>query len=326
MIPSRVAVVPKRRTLALAVLATGALALAPLAAQAQGAFPSKALTIVVPFSAGGTTDIAARMLAVPLGAALGQTVVVENRSGASGAIAAIAAKRAEPDGYTLLLTTTAIYAILPNLRKNLPFDPPKDFVPVTRIATASNVLVVNNDVPAKDIAQLVKFAKDKPGALNYASAGVGTPAHLAGEMLNLLADIKVTHVPYKGAAPALTDVIAGNVQENQKADLPDQFTYAFGADVLVAPRLSVIVDLFGQRLIDSPRMISTTSVRTGAAGSVTLDDIQFVNESYWSAAGSFGMKGNVVSRMLVTFNLRFALTDGGLTDRLSPLLGVEWSF
>ena len=88
---------------------------------------------------------------------------------------------------------------------------------------------------------------------------------------------------------------------------------------------SVIVDLFGQRVIDSPRMIATTSTRTGTAGTVTLDDIQFVSESYWSAAGSFGMKGNVASRMLVTFNLRFALTDGGLTDRLSPLLGVEWS-
>ena len=121
-------------------------------------------------------------------------------------------------------------------------------------------------------------------------------------------------------------LIAGNVRENEKADLPDQFSYALGADVLVAPRLSVIVDLFGQRVINSPRMIETTSVRTGAAGSVTLDDIQFVSESYWSAAGSFGMKGNVASRMLVTFNLRFALTDGGLTDRLSPLLGVEWSF
>jgi len=121
-------------------------------------------------------------------------------------------------------------------------------------------------------------------------------------------------------------LIAGNVRENQKADLPDQFTYAFGADVLVAPRLSVIADLFGQRVINSPRMIESTSVRTGVAGSVTLDDIQFVSESDWSAAGSFGMKGNVASRMLVTFNLRFALTDGGLTDRLSPLLGVEWSF
>jgi len=132
--------------------------------------------------------------------------------GAGGALGAEMAAKSAPDGYTLLLTTTAIYAILPNLRKNLPYDPVKDFVPISRIATASNVLVVNNELPAKDIAELIKLAKEKPGALNYASAGVGTPAHLAGEMLNLLADIKVVHVPYKGAAPALTDVIAGNAQ------------------------------------------------------------------------------------------------------------------
>jgi tripartite-type tricarboxylate transporter receptor subunit TctC len=112
----------------------------------------------------------------------------------------------------MLLTTTAIYAILPNLRRNLPYDPVKDFVALSRIATTSNVLVVNATLPAKNVAELVKLAKDKPGTLNYASAGNGTPAHLAGEMLNLLADIKVTHVPYKGAAPALLDVIAGNAQ------------------------------------------------------------------------------------------------------------------
>src|SRR4029079_11941079 len=112
------------------------------------------------------------------------------------------AAKSPPDGYTLLLTTTAIYALLPNLRKDLPYDPVKSFVPISRIATASNVLVVNVAVPAQSVAELVKLAKEKPGVLNYASAGVGTPAHLAGEMLNLLADIKVTHVPYKGAAPA----------------------------------------------------------------------------------------------------------------------------
>jgi tripartite-type tricarboxylate transporter receptor subunit TctC len=139
-------------------------------------------------------------------------VVVDNRAGAGGVLGAEIAAKSAPDGYTLLLTTTAIYAILPNLRKNLPYDPVNDFVPISRIATASNVLVVNNALPARNIAELVKLAKEKPGALNYASAGVGTPAHLAGEMLNLLADIKVVHVPYKGAAPALTDVIAGNAQ------------------------------------------------------------------------------------------------------------------
>ena len=133
------------------------------------------------------------------------------RADVSEPSAELAAKSA-PDGYTLLLTTTAIYAILPNLRKNLPYDPVRDFVPITRIATASNVLVVNNELPVKNIGELVKLAKEKPGALNYASAGVGTPAHLAGEMLSLLADIKVVHVPYKGAAPALADVIGGNAQ------------------------------------------------------------------------------------------------------------------
>ena len=110
------------------------------------------------------------------------------------------------------MTTTAIYAILPNLRKDLPYDPVRDFVPIGRIATASNVLVVNNALPAQNVAELVSYAKERPGALNYASAGIGTPAHLAGEMLNLLADIKVAHIPYKGAAPGLLDVIAGNAQ------------------------------------------------------------------------------------------------------------------
>jgi tripartite-type tricarboxylate transporter receptor subunit TctC len=120
--------------------------------------------------------------------------------------------KSPPDGYTLLLTTTAIYAILPNLRKDLLYDPVRDFVPVGRIATASNVLVINAGLPVRNVADLVAYAKERPGALNYGSAGVGTPAHLAGEMLNLLADIEVVHVPYKGAAPALLDVIAGNAQ------------------------------------------------------------------------------------------------------------------
>jgi len=182
-------------------------AVAGAAAQDAGA-----VRLVVPFGPGTTTDIVGRVVADGLAKQLRQTVVVDNRAGAGGALGAEFVAKSAPDGYTLLLTTTAIYAILPNLRKNLPYDPVKDFVPISRIATASNVLVVNNEVAAKNIAELVKLAKEKPGALNYASAGVGTPAHLAGEMLNLLADITVVHVPYKGAAPALTDVIAGNAQ------------------------------------------------------------------------------------------------------------------
>ncbi len=175
-------------------------------------YPNHPIKLIIADAAGGAPDQLGRLLSDKLGNNMGQPVIVDNRPGAGGALGAELAAKSAPDGYTLLLTTTAIYAILPNLRKNLPYDPVRDFVPITRIATASNVLVVNNEVPAKNIAQLVKLAKEKPGALNYASAGVGTPAHLAGEMLNLLADIKVTHVPYKGAAPALTDVIAGNAQ------------------------------------------------------------------------------------------------------------------
>jgi tripartite-type tricarboxylate transporter receptor subunit TctC len=195
------------RTIMLLVL----FALSALGASAQ-TYPNRPIKLVVADAAGGAPDQLGRLVTESLSKNLGQSVVVENRPGAGGVLGAELAAKSAPDGYTLLLTTTAIYAILPNLRKNLPYDPVKDFVPITRIATASNVLVVNNELPAKNITQLVKLAKEKPGALNYASAGVGTPAHLAGEMLNLLADIKVVHVPYKGAAPALTDVIAGNAQ------------------------------------------------------------------------------------------------------------------
>ncbi len=175
-------------------------------------YPNRTVRLIVADAPGGAPDQLARLLAEKLSDGLGQPVIVDNRAGAGGVLGAEIAAKSPADGYTLLLTTTAIYAILPNLRKDLPYDATKSFLPISRIATASNVLVVNVDVPAKSVAELVQLAKDKPGVLNYASAGVGTPAHLAGEMLNLLAGIKVTHVPYKGAAPALLDVIAGNVQ------------------------------------------------------------------------------------------------------------------
>ena len=120
--------------------------------------------------------------------------------------------------------------------------------------------------------------------------------------------------------------LAGDVRSSTKADLPDQFVYAVGADVLVAERLSVVFDVFGQRVVDSPRLVARTSTRSGVAGTVTLPDILFATESYWTSAGGLGLKANLAPRLLVTFNLRFAIADGGLTDRLSPLLGMEWSF
>jgi len=197
---------PFARLLLALVAATSA-----VGAHAQG-YPNRTLRLVVADAAGGAPDQLARLVAQQMSESLGQQMIVDNRAGAGGALGADVVAKSPPDGSTLLITTTAIYAILPNLRKDLPYDPVRDFVPIGRIATASNVLVINDALPVQNVAGLVRYAKERPGAMNYASAGVGTPAHLAGEMLNLLADIKVVHVPYKGAAPALLDVIAGNAQ------------------------------------------------------------------------------------------------------------------
>lgn len=201
------------KTLSRIWLALGAaLALAVCAnALAQG-YPNRPIKLIVADSPGGAPDQLARLAAHAVGDTLGQPIVVENRAGAAGIPGAESVSKSPPDGYTLVVITSAVYAILPNLRRDLPFDVTKDFAPVTRLATASNVLVVNNDLPVANVADLVRYAKSRPGTLNYASAGIGTPGHLAGEMLNLLAGIQVTHIPYKGAAPALLDVIAGNAQ------------------------------------------------------------------------------------------------------------------
>jgi tripartite-type tricarboxylate transporter receptor subunit TctC len=173
-------------------------------------WPVKPVRLIVADAAGGAPDQLARILSAKLAEGFGQQVIVDNRPGAGGVLGADLAAKSPADGYTLLLSTTAIWAILPGLKKDLPYDSVRDFAPISRLATTSNVLVVNTSLPARSIAELVALAKSKPGALNYASAGIGTPAHLAGEMLNQLAGIKLTHIPYKGAAPGLLDVIAGN--------------------------------------------------------------------------------------------------------------------
>jgi tripartite-type tricarboxylate transporter receptor subunit TctC len=191
---------------ALSVLTPG-----PGAMRAQP-YPNKPIRLIVASAPGGAPDILARTVAQKLTDALGQQMVIDNRAGASGVIGAEMAARAAPDGYTLFLATTTLFAILPNLKKNLPYDVSRDFLSVTQIALASNVLVVNTAVAARSVPELLQLAKAKPGTLNYASAGSGTPAHLGGEMLNLMGNMRMTHVPYKGAGPALLDVIAGQVQ------------------------------------------------------------------------------------------------------------------
>ena len=152
-------------------------------------YPDKPIRLIVGDAPGGSPDTLGRLLALRLSDSLGQPVVVDNRPGAGGLLAADLAAKAAPDGYTLFMNTTSVWAILPNVKKNLPYDPVKSFVPITRIASASNVLVVNTSLGVTSVAELVRLAKASPGKLNYASAGIASPAHLAGEMLNLLADI-----------------------------------------------------------------------------------------------------------------------------------------
>ena len=178
---------------------------------AQSSYPSRPIVMLVPQAAGGTNDIVGRLVSQKLGEVLGASAVVENRPGAGGNIGTQAAARAPKDGYTLLMTISSSQAINPALYKNPGFDPVKDFKPVSLIGAVPNVLLVNPSFPAKSVAELVLLAKAKPGQYQYASAGNGTLNHLLGEMLNSMAGIDLQHVPYKGVAPALNDVLGGQL-------------------------------------------------------------------------------------------------------------------
>jgi tripartite-type tricarboxylate transporter receptor subunit TctC len=195
----------------MAVIIVGALLPAAPSALAQS-YPAKPIRFVVPSAPGGSPDILARVVGNKLSMQTGQQVIVDNRSGASGIIGVEIAKSAAPDGYTMLLATSTTHASLPALKTNLTYDVDRDFVSLTRIAWVANVLTVNAALGVNTVADLVRLAKEKPGQLNFGSAGSGTPAHLAGAMLDVLAGVRTTHVPYKGAAPALSDMMAGQIQ------------------------------------------------------------------------------------------------------------------
>jgi len=187
------------------------LALAFSAAASAQIYPSKPIRMVVAFPPGGGTDIVARMIAPKLGDALGQSVLVENRGGASGNIGTEFAAHAAPDGYTLLMGNVAPNAINVSLFK-LAFDPVADFAPVSLVASTPNILVVHPLTPARTVAAVIALAAANPGKFNYASAGVGSSSHLAGELFRILAGADIVHVPYKGAGPAMVDVLSGEIQ------------------------------------------------------------------------------------------------------------------
>ena len=197
---------PLRRTLITAVAVCCA-----LPAFAQDKWPSKPINYIVPFPAGGTTDTLARVIGQKLGTALGTTIVVENRAGAGGNIGSDYVAKAAPDGYTLLGGTISSHAINASLYPKLPYDPQKSFAPITLIGSNANVLVVNASSPYKNVKDLVAAAKAKPGTISFASAGNGTSQHPSGELFKSLAGLDIVHVPYRGSAPAIQDVIGGQV-------------------------------------------------------------------------------------------------------------------
>lgn len=202
-----------RRRFALGLLASVALSsgLATTAAQAQAAFPSKPLSIIVPFAAGGATDILARIIGQALSMEIGQSVIIENRPGAGGNIGGQLAAKAAPDGHTLFMGAVGTHAINPSLYKKMPYDPIKDLAPLTRVANVPNLLVANPQQPFKTVPELIAYAKANPGKVNFGSSGNGTSIHLSGEMFSHMAKVDIVHVPYKGSAPAMNDLLGNQI-------------------------------------------------------------------------------------------------------------------
>jgi len=180
-------------------------------AAAQGGFPSRPITMVVGFAPGGGTDTAARIIAKAASENLGQAVVVENRAGAGGNIAHEQVAKAAPDGHTILLGSVGPLTVAPHMIANLPYDPLKDLVPVTMAVTFANVLVVHDGVPVRTLADYVKLANDKPGALTYGSSGIGGAGHLSGELFRMMSKVNIVHVPYKGGGPAMQDLLGKQI-------------------------------------------------------------------------------------------------------------------
>jgi len=211
---------PKSSVVAACLAALAALvAVSPL--QAQDAYPTKPIRIIVPFPPGGSVDPLARVVGKHLQETLGQPVIIDNRPGGNTVIGTDATARAAPDGYTLLMTATS-HVTMPQLTPT-PFDPIKDFAPVATLSSSDMILVTNPSVPASNLRELIALAKAQPGKLNYGSAGTGNPNHLAGELFDMMAGVKTTHVPYKGGAAAVSDLVGGQVQ------------MAYGSPIIVLP-------------------------------------------------------------------------------------------
>ncbi|HEX2825069.1 MAG TPA: tripartite tricarboxylate transporter substrate binding protein [Burkholderiales bacterium] len=250
-----------------------------VSASAQS-YPERPVRVVVPFPAGGAADIVARQVTQGLAAGLGTQFVVDNRGGAGGAIGAETVTRAAPDGYTLLFASSSALSINPHIAAKISYDALRDFTPIALIGFAPNVLVVHPSVPAKNVKELIAVAKSKPGALNFGSNGTGTLSHLTGELFMQRAGVKMVHIPYKGAAPAVIDTMAGNVS------------------VLFAAFPSVS----GQERVGKLRALAVTSARR-AAVAPNLPTVAeaalpgFESSQWWGLFGPAGLPATIVARL-----------------------------
>ena len=263
-----------------ALLAGSLCALWPCAALPQGAFPEHPLRLIVPFPPGGSTDIVARVIAARMGEGIGKTVIVDNKPGAAGNVGTAEAAKAAPDGYTMLFHIATTAVINPLVMKNLTYDPLKDLQPVAMVAKIPNVLIVNKDVPARNLKELIAWIKANPGKLNYGSSGTGGAMHLSGELFKKQAGIDIQHVPYKGSAPAMQDLMGGTI-----VFMFDNITGSIG------PAKSGQVKLLGV----------TTDERVGVVPDVpTIAEAglpEFKNSSWFSLFTRAGVPAPVLARL-----------------------------
>lgn len=268
------------RTLAVIVLASFA-----IQSFAQESYPSRPITLIVPSSAGGTTDFTARLIAEPLSRALGQPVIVDNKGGASGNIGGQAVANAKPDGYTLLVAYSGYQVGNPHLFKKAPWDPIKDFVPVAFLTKAPQVIVVTPGLPVNDLKELTAYAKANPGKLNYASSGNGSIQHIAAELLKQITGTRMAHIPYKGAGPAVQDLMAGQV------------------DLFITTPASVIGQIKGDKLralaVTSPtRLSALPNVATASEQGIKNFNI----DSWFALYAPAGTPAGVVKQLNAEIN------------------------
>ena len=262
------------------LLAVFAGALWPSAVLPQGAFPEHPIKLIVPFPPGGSTDIVARVVAGKMGEGIGKAVIVDNKPGAAGNVGTAEAAKAAPDGYTMLFHIATTAVINPLVMKNLTYDPLKDLQPVAMIAKIPNVLIVNKDVPARNLKELIAWIKANPGKLNYGSSGTGGAMHLSGELFKKQAGIDIQHVPYKGSAPAMQDLMGGTI-----VFMFDNITGSIG------PAKSGQVKLLGV----------TTDERVGVVPDVpTIAESglpEFKNSSWFSLFTRAGLPAPILARL-----------------------------